>query len=174
MLLVARGFVREPATELFRRHNRGLFNYLAWLSGGDRREAEDIAQATWVRVMSRCGDYQPQAAFRTFLFQIARNAWLDARGSAWHARRAELPDDLPEAETELSPEAELALRQDLSRLHGVLLGLPHLQREVVVLRFFAEMSLDEIGATVGTGYETVKSRLRYAYQGLRAALEASP
>jgi len=174
MLLVARGFVREPATELFRRHNRGLFNYLAWLSGGDRREAEDIAQATWVRVMSRCGDYQPEAAFRTFLFQIARNAWLDARGSAWNARRGELPEDLPDTEGDLSPETELVLRQDLDRLHRVLLGLPHPQREVVVLRFFSEMTLDEIGATIGAGYETVKSRLRYAYQGMRRALEAGP
>ncbi len=171
MLLVARGFVREPATELFRRHNRGLFNYLAWLSGGDRREAEDIAQATWVRLMSRCGDYQPSAAFRTYLFQIARNAWLDARGSAWNARREALTDAQPDATEELSPETELALRQDLARLHRELLGLPPMQREVVVLRFFADMSLEEIGATVDAGYETVKTRLRYAYQGLRRALE---
>ncbi|MCB1956228.1 MAG: RNA polymerase subunit sigma-70, partial [Rhodocyclaceae bacterium] len=50
----------------------------------------------------------------------------------------------------------------------------HPQREVVVLRFFSEMTLDEIGATIGAGYETVKSRLRYAYQGMRRALEAGP
>ena len=87
MLLVARGFVREPATELFRRHNRGLFNYLAWLSGGDRREAEDIAQATWVRVMSRCGDYQPQAAFSTCWRLMS--FWLLASAAGVH-----LPIDL--------------------------------------------------------------------------------
>lgn len=172
MLLVARGFVREPATELFRRHNKALFNYLAWLSGGDLREAEDTAQATWLKLMSRCADYRPEAAFRTFLFQIGRNAWLDVRGSAWHARRGELPDELPEDEDDLSPEAELSLRQNLQRVHQVLLTLPHPQREVVVLRYFADMPLEEIATTVGAGFETVKSRLRYAYQGLRSALEA--
>lgn len=173
MLLVARGFVREPATELFRRHNRALFNFIAWLSGGDLREAEDVAQATWVKLMTRCGDYRPEAAFRTFLFQIARNTWLDGRGSAWHARRAELPDELPEAEGELTPETELALRQDLGRVHRVLLGLPHPQREVVVLRFFSDMSLEQIATTVDAGLETVRSRLRYAYQNLRRGLEAT-
>ena len=174
MLLVARGFVREPATELFRRHNKALFNFIAWLAGGDLREAEDIAQASWVKLMSRCADYRPEARFRTFLFQIARNTFLDARGSAWSARRGEMPDELPEADTELSPETELDLRQNLERVHRVLLELPHPQREVVVLRFFSEMTLDEIAQTVGVGFETVKSRLRYAYRSLRSALEGAP
>lgn len=171
MRLVARGFVREPATELFRRHNKALFNFVAWMSGGDLREAEDVAQATWIKLMTRCADYRPEAAFRTFLFQIARNTWRDTRGSAWHSRREELPESLPEQETELSPDAELELRRNLERVHRVLLGLPHLQREVVVLRFFSEMTLEEIAETVGVGFETAKSRLRYAYQSLRSALE---
>ncbi|MEZ5658042.1 MAG: sigma-70 family RNA polymerase sigma factor [Burkholderiaceae bacterium] len=180
MLLVARGFVREPASELFRRHNRALFNFVAWLSGGDLREAEDVAQTAWIRVMTRCADYQPSAAFRTFLFQIARNAWLDARGSAWSTRRVDEPtaesggrdeagaghSDMPE----ISPETELALRQDLERVRIAMLELPHAQREVVVLRFYAEMALEEIAHVVGVGFETVKSRLRYAYRALRITL----
>lgn len=180
MLLVARGFVREPATELFRRHNRALFNFVAWLSGGDLREAEDVAQTAWMRLMTRCADYRPTAAFRTFLFQIARNAWLDARGSAWSTRRVDsssgdgggiddaggLDDEAPE----LTPEAELGLRQDLERVRVAMLGLPHAQREVVVLRFYSEMALEEIAGVVGVGFETVKSRLRYATRALRTAL----
>lgn len=174
MLLVAQGFVREPVTELFRRHNKALFNFIAWLAGGDLREAEDLAQATWVKLMTRCADYRPQASFRTFLFQIGRNSFLDARGSAWNARRGEMPEPPPQDEAELGPEAELALRQDLARVHRVLLSLPHPQREVVVLRFFSEMTLEEIAETVGVGFETAKSRLRYAYQSLRLALEQAP
>ncbi|MEZ5652513.1 MAG: sigma-70 family RNA polymerase sigma factor [Burkholderiaceae bacterium] len=180
MLLVARGFVREPATELFRRHNRALFNFVAWLSGGDLREAEDVAQTAWMRLMTRCADYRPSAAFRTFLFQIARNAWLDARGSAWSTRRVDAsgPDDggndafggVDEEAPDLTPEAELGLRQDLDRVRAAMLALPHAQREVVVLRFYAEMALEEIANVVGVGFETVKSRLRYATRALRGAL----
>ena len=173
MLLVARGFVREPATELFRRHNRALFDFLAWQSGGDLREAEDIAQTAWLRVMSRCADYRPTARFRTFLFQIGRNAWLDARGSAWVARRADPPADASDPVDDLSPEVALALREDRERLRGLLLALPVPQREAVVLRFFSEMSVDEVAQTVGVGFETVKSRLRYAFRFLRGALEGT-
>ncbi|MEZ5730144.1 MAG: hypothetical protein R3E48_20515 [Burkholderiaceae bacterium] len=42
MVLVARGFV-QLATELFRRHNRALYNFIAWMARGDLREAEDVA-----------------------------------------------------------------------------------------------------------------------------------
>lgn len=172
MSLVAQGFVREPAAELFARHNRALFNFIAWLSQGDLKEAEDIAQSTWIRVLSRCGDYTPSAAFRTFLFQIARNLWLDGRGSAWQ-RRTELDEaTLTEDEaTDLDPEAAARLHQDSGRVRAALMGLPAPQREAVALRFFADMSLEEIAATVGVGFETVKSRLRYAFGHLRRVLE---
>ncbi|WP_227815336.1 sigma-70 family RNA polymerase sigma factor [Nitrogeniibacter aestuarii] len=171
MLLVAQGVVREPAAELFARHNKALFNFIAWLSQGDLKEAEDIAQSTWIRVLSRCGDYTPSAAFRTFLFQIARNLWLDARGSAWH-QRTQPEDCAPEAEDEdLSPEAALRLAQDSGRVRAALMGLPAPQREAVALRFFADMSLEDIATTVGVGFETIKSRLRYAFRQLRDQLE---
>ncbi|MBK9614724.1 MAG: sigma-70 family RNA polymerase sigma factor [Uliginosibacterium sp.] len=172
MLLVANGVVEAPATILFRRHNRAMYNFIAWQCQGNTHEAEDIAQKTWVKLMTRCGDYQPQAQFRTFLFQIARNTWLDQARSAQHRAHDELDEfhaDLPGED--LSPEHELRLRQNLAQVHQALLALPTPQREVVVLRFFSEMSLDEIAHTVGTGFETVKSRLRYAFIHLRRALE---
>lgn len=171
MLLVAGGVIETPIAELFRRHNGGLFNYVAWLCRGDTGEAEDIAQKTWIQLMTRCGDYTPTAAFRTFLFQIARNAWLDHVRSA-HAR---LRESLDEHESEmpaddLTPEAEAQLRQHLATVHQALLQLPVAQREVVVLRYFSEMSVEDIAAMLGEKFETVKSRLRYAFARLRAVL----
>ncbi|EYS93020.1 RNA polymerase sigma70 [Cupriavidus sp. SK-4] len=174
MLLVAGGIIEQPVTELFRRHNAGLYNYVAWLCQGNRGEAEDIAQKTWVKLMTRCGDYQPDAAFRTFLFQIARNTWLDQVRSA-DARQREALDDQP-AEMpadDLSPEAELQLRQHAHHVHRALLQLPVAQREVVVLRFFSDMSVEEIAQMLGEKFETVKSRLRYAFARLRADLAGS-
>ncbi|MDO6388303.1 MULTISPECIES: sigma-70 family RNA polymerase sigma factor [Uliginosibacterium] len=174
MLLVASGIIEAPATELFRRHNRALFNFIAWQCQGNLAEAEDIAQRSWEKLMTRCADYRPQAAFRTFLFQIARNLWLDLRRSAGESLREELDEQQPDIPADyLDPEAELALHQDLGRVHEALLALPANQREVVVLRFFAEMSLEEVAHTVGEGFETVKSRLRYAFARLRRELEGA-
>jgi RNA polymerase sigma-70 factor (ECF subfamily) len=169
MTLITQGIVTEPVAELFRRHNRALFNFIAWSCQGDRDEAEDICQKTWLKVM-RCASYRPSAAFRAFLYQIARNTLLDARKSAYAQHEAldggeeHLPDD------DLTPEAELSLRQNLHRVRQALMNLPVLQREVVVLRFFSELPLEEIAVSVDAGFETVKSRLRYAFAHLRREL----
>jgi len=172
MVLVANGLVEKPATELFRRHNRSLFNFVAWQCQGNTHEAEDITQKTWVKIMTRCADYRPEAAFRTYLFQIARNSWLDQRRSAAEQKREDLDENHLEIPAEdLSPEQELHLREHVSQVHRALMALPAPQREVVVLRFFSEMSLEEIAHTVGEGFETVKSRLRYAFTRLRRELE---
>lgn len=174
MLLVARGIVEQPATELFHRHNRALYNFVAWQCQGNLAEAEDITQRTWEKLMTRCADYAPTAAFRTYLFQIARNLWLDLRRSAAETQREALDEALLEVPSEdLTPEAEQVLRQNLNQVHKALLALPAAQREVVVLRFFSDMSLEEVAHTLGEGFETVKSRLRYAFARLRRELESS-
>jgi RNA polymerase sigma-70 factor (ECF subfamily) len=169
MALIAQGIVEAPVAELFRRHNRALFNFIAWSCQGNLAEAEDVCQKTWLKLM-HCANYHPSAAFRTFLYQIARNTLIDGRRNAHAAHETldgseeHLPDD------DLSPEAELSLKQNLHRVRAAVMGLPVVQREVVVLRFFSELSLEEIAVAVDVGFETVKSRLRYAFAHLRRAL----
>ncbi|MCD0278998.1 MULTISPECIES: sigma-70 family RNA polymerase sigma factor [Xanthomonas] len=174
MLLVANGFVEQPATELFKRHNRALFNFLAWQCEGNLSEAEDLAQKTWVKLMTRCSDYRPgQAAFTSFLFQIARNAWLDTRRSAYVATSVPLEDPhLQLPDDDLSTEQLAMLGQQQQRVRAAVMALPDAQREVVVLRFFVGLAVEDIAQVVGDGFETVKSRLRYAFAKLRLSLDA--
>lgn len=174
MLLVARGLIEQPACELFRRHNRSLFNYMAWMCQGNTHEAEDVTQKAWLRIMTRCADYQPSAAFRTFLYQIAHNTWLDGRRQAYEQTRTGLDDAQELADEAPGPVEELQLKGDMQRMRELLLQLPVPQREAVVLRFFNEMSLDDIALATGVGHETVKSRLRYAYKRLREQLGDAP
>ncbi|MGO4153454.1 RNA polymerase sigma factor [Cupriavidus sp. YAF13] len=174
MLLVANGLIEQPVAELFRRHNAALYNYVAWLCQGNTGEAEDVAQKTWVKLMTRCADYQPSAALRTFLFQIARNTWLDQLRGAYERQRDTLDEThLAMPVDDLSPEAEAQLRQNLQSVRQALLALPAAQREVIVLRFFNEMSVEDIALTLGEKFETIKSRLRYAFARLRENLVAT-
>lgn len=174
MLLVAGGFIEAPASELFRRHNRALYNFMVWQCQGNFAMAEDITQRAWEKLLTRCSQYTPQAAFRTFLFQIARNLWLDHNRSAAESLREPLDASRePLPADDLSPEDELVLRRDLERVHQALMALPFSQREVVVLRFFSGMSVEDIGHTVGAGFETVRSRLRYAFIRLRQELDGA-
>ncbi|WP_043344795.1 RNA polymerase sigma factor [Cupriavidus basilensis] len=174
MLLVANGLIEQPVAELFRRHNAALYNYVAWLCQGNTGEAEDVTQKTWVKLMTRCADYQPSAALRTFLFQIARNTWLDQLRGAYERQRDMLDEThLALPADDLSPEAEAQLRQNLQGVRQALLALPAAQREVIVLRFFSEMSVEDIALTLGEKFETIKSRLRYAFARLRESLAAT-
>jgi RNA polymerase sigma-70 factor (ECF subfamily) len=175
MRLIGQGIIAPPIAELFRRHNRALFNFIAWQCRGDIGEAEDICQKTWVKLMQYPGDYRPTAAFRTFLYQIARNALIDAQRSAYARQREPLDEAvLAVPDEDLSPEAEASLKQNIGQVHQALMDLPAAQREVIVLRFFSDMTLEEIAALTGVGFETVKSRLRYGFARLRQTLELRP
>jgi RNA polymerase sigma-70 factor (ECF subfamily) len=172
MRLIGQGIIAPPAAELFRRHNRALFNFIAWLCQGNIGEAEDICQKTWMKLMQYHGDYRPTAAFRAFLYQIARNALIDAKRGAYERQRE--PDyeiELAVPDEDISPETEMLLKQDINQVRKALMDLPALQREAIVLRFFSDMTLEEISDLVGVGFETVKSRLRYGFARLRRILE---
>lgn len=172
MLMIAQGIITQPVAELFDRHNHALFNFIAWLCQGNLAEAEDICQKTWIKLMQYSGEYKPTAAFRTFLYQIARNALIDAKRSAYDQRRETLEEGaLTDPEHDITPEAELRLKQNMHQVREAILCLPAPQREVIVLRFFNDMSLQEIADIADIGFETVKSRLRYAFAHLRRELE---
>lgn len=173
MLLVANGVIEHPATELFRRHNHALYNFMAWMCQGNTHEAEDVTQKTWIKIMSKSAAYQPSAAFRTYLYHIAHHTWLDGRTQRYETQRETLDDHVDIPSEGLNPEIEWQIKKNLQLVRLALMQLPSVQREVIVLRFFNEMSLEEIALTIGEGFETVKSRLRYAYSKLRRELEAS-
>ena len=78
-------------------------------------------------------------------------------------RAARVPDPT-------TPERELSEFEQRRRLQLAIAALPEEQREVVLLRLEQELSLEDIGEITGVGRETVKSRLRYAMDKLRAGL----
>src|SRR5690606_1472659 len=88
--------------------------------------------------------------------------------------RPPAPDDADERTARLqdpdTPEARVDELERRRELQAALDALPAEQREVVLLRLEQELTLEEIGAVTGVGRETVKSRLRYAMDKLRAAL----
>ncbi len=156
---------------LYSRHRGPLFRHLA-RQLRDPALAEEFFQDTWQRVIAARERYRPEARFATWLFQIAHNRVTDH----WRAKQhrpstpedaAELAERMPDPDT---PERSLSAFEERRRLQLALEELPDDQREVVVLRLEQELSLEEIGEITGVGRETVKSRLRYAMDKLRARL----
>jgi RNA polymerase sigma-70 factor, ECF subfamily len=159
--------------ELVRRHRTPVFSFLFRLTG-DRGRAEDLCQETFLRVVRASEEWEPRALFRTWLYAVARNQATDeARRRAF--RRTE-PLDVPgrAAEPADDPPPDRVAEGALLRpkLEAALAALPAEQREVFLLREHAGLRFHEIAEVTGVPENTVKSRMRYALEALRAKLEA--
>jgi RNA polymerase sigma-70 factor (ECF subfamily) len=154
-LAIAAGLKRQD-TELLDRlieqYQHRLLRYLLFLTG--RREtAEDLFQETWMRVLLRGAQYNGKARFDTWLFTIARNLVIDLSRKRTMASLDEMSEGgEDERPFEIAIDGPSPLEQFRSR-------------EVLVLRFHEEMSLDEIAKMTNAPLSTVKSRL---YRGLAA------
>ena len=166
---------------LLRRHRAPLFTFLLRMLG-DRERAEDLAQETFLRIVKGAQAWEHRARFQTWLFTIARNLCVDQsrrdRFRRTDSLDAEGPggeqamvDSVPGREIDPGRGAESARLRPL--LQRALLSLPAEQREVFVLREQAGVPFREIAEILGVNENTVKSRMRYALEGLRKALAAA-
>ena len=176
MLAYGRGEMRAFET-LYSRHRAALYRYLV-RQARDTEIANDLFQEVWSRVIVIRARYEPRAKFRTFLFTLAHNCFIDhcrrvkSRPAGLVLEDADAADLLP-ADDALRPDAEME-RDETSRLYRAALAtLPQEQRDVYLLHEESDLSLEEIAKITGVGTETAKSRLRYAVGKLKAALAAS-
>jgi RNA polymerase sigma-70 factor (ECF subfamily) len=165
----ARAFER-----LYARHRGALHRFLVRQTR-DPEFAGDLFQETWSKVIAYRDRYESRARFRTFLFHVARNCWLDAlrargRDVTWAAMTIE-PDDAVIADPRArGPESLAAGAAAAERLRLALAELPEAQREAFLLHEEAGLTIEEVANVTGVGAETAKSRVRYALAKLRAAL----
>ena len=175
-LAIAAGLKRREAgllDELIVRYQHRLLRYLVYLTG-NRELAEDLFQEAWMRVLVRGEQFNGKSRFDTWLFTIARNLVIDFRRKRTLASLDELfegsaDDDRPMtfelADGQATPFDRMATSEDRERVSQALLQVDTLYREVLVLRFHEELSLQEIAAITRAPLSTVKSRL---YRGLAA------
>jgi RNA polymerase sigma-70 factor (ECF subfamily) len=173
-LAVAQGLKRQDAgllDELIVRYQHRLLRYLLYLTG-HREMAEDLFQEVWMRVLVRGGQFNGQARFETWLFTIARNLVIDQRRKRTACSLDELfegnsDDDRPMSfevqDGDPTPFDRVSNLEDRERIARALLELDTLHREVLVLRFHEELSLEEIAKVTRAPLSTVKSRL---YRGM--------
>ena len=170
---VAEGLKRHDAQlldELILQYQHRLLRYLLYLTG-NREMAEDLFQETWMRVLLRGAQFNGNSRFDTWLFTIARNLVIDLRRRRSMASLEEMFESGDEerpfevVSQDKTPFEHLATLENGELVADALLTLDPLHREVLVLRFHEEMSLEEIARMTRAPLSTVKSRL---YRGLAA------
>ncbi|NRF69218.1 sigma-70 family RNA polymerase sigma factor [Aquincola sp. S2] len=196
MAAFARGDARA-FDRLYERHQAALYRFVRRLLGRAlAAQADEVFQDTWLRVVQARDRFvaRPQdadgaraASFRTWLFTLAQNRAIDQlrRSGREVSNTAFESDDgdasfVPEGEPWLDwpapgaapAEDQLFWRRAGERLLGCLDQLPPPQRVVFLMHHDEDCTLDDIARALELGFETAKSRLRYAMSKLRTCMGA--
>jgi RNA polymerase sigma-70 factor (ECF subfamily) len=162
---------KQAFAALFARYAPRVKSYLIRL-GAAAAAAEDLAQDAMVSIWRRAASYDAaRAKPSTWVFVIARNAWIDRlrRERVELAYRTENPP--PEQSHDEAPDDATARKGDEERVSAAMAVLSEEQRQVVRLSFFEDRPHSEIAERLALPLGTVKSRLRLALIKLRAHWE---
>jgi RNA polymerase sigma-70 factor (sigma-E family) len=135
----------------------------AWLITGDREEAVDIAQETFVRAYERWRQVAQLDRPGGWLTRVAANLALSWRRGQRVRRRAHRPLPAPPPASDSAVDPELLRALD---------GLTPAQRAVIVLRYLCDLSVDDVARTLGKRPGTVRALTSQALDRLRNVLDS--
>jgi RNA polymerase sigma-70 factor (ECF subfamily) len=168
----------QPCFEqLIHRHKNKVFAYIS-LYIRDQALAEDIFQDTFLKVIQsvKSGKYSDNGKFLSWVMRIAHNLIID------HFRRIKqmntISNDNYESDlfnskrfAEDNIEDDIIKRQIHKDVRNMINNLPEDQREVVILRHYADLSFKEIADITGVSINTALGRMRYALINMRKIME---
>jgi RNA polymerase sigma-70 factor (ECF subfamily) len=175
---------------LYERHRAGLYRFVRRLLGTAlAAQTDEVFQDTWLRVVHARSRWSPQgASFRTWLFTLAHHRAVDVLrrsgrelaidGVEGDGQEPWEPDAVAWQHWPAPPGAaphgdELAFwRRAGERLLVCLEQLPLPQRSAFLLHHDDGLALDEVASALEVGFETAKTRLRYAMKKLRTCMGA--
>lgn len=178
------GAGRDAFAVIFRRYYPPLFRFFA-NQPSLREEADDLAQATLIRVHENIHQYRRDASFEAWLWQIGKNVWRNAVRDQRAAKRqalAQAQELTADVEGEIStalllteeppdPEKAVLARERTRLLQEAINRLPPGMRRCTELRVFADLKDREISDVTGIGLNSVRSQLFEARKRLKSILD---
>ncbi|MGH3663999.1 MAG: sigma-70 family RNA polymerase sigma factor [Micromonosporaceae bacterium] len=159
----------QRLSELYQLHSGPLLNYLVRLSLGDRRQAEDVLQETYLRAWHFLRHSDEAAEnLRPWLYTVARRVLIDAG-----RKRKARPTEVAVTDMRQLPGSDDAIERLLVG-QTVRAGLQKLRSEhraVLVESYYRNRSVREIAAMLDIPEGTVKSRTHYALRALRGVVD---
>lgn len=154
---------------LVQKYQSGIINH-AYIMLGNREDAFDMAQETFIRAYCAIGTFGRQSSFKTWLYKIATNVCFDEiRRRKRRIKTVNVSNDendttenIVQADESTNPENILSQKELSEVIFAAVESLGDDYREVISLREYAKMDYKEIAKTLGISLGTVKSRLSRA------------
>ena len=162
---------KEAFTELYQRLQRPLFGFLVKLVR-EREMAEEVLNETLLDVWRQAGRFEGKSSVSTWVYSIAHHK---AVSRLRRIREHPLDEAAAEKIEDTAPTADMRVEEnDTARLlKGMLDKLSFDHREVIQLAYYQEFSVQQIAEVLDLPENTVKTRMFYARQRLKALLEAA-
>jgi RNA polymerase sigma-70 factor (ECF subfamily) len=163
---------QDAFAELIHEHENALFN-LTYRMLGDAAEAEDAAQEAFIRAYYHLGQYDPARAFRTWLLSIGAHLCIDLmrkRRIRWLALDETLPPQYDAVGSEHLLDDDALSRERGEMVQGLLNRLRPDDRAIIALRYWGDLSYEEIAESLRVTTAVVKSRLFRARQAMASQM----
>jgi RNA polymerase sigma-70 factor (ECF subfamily) len=162
---------REAFRLLFEKHKNNVYSIALYFFGGDAATASDVTQQVFLKLFDKIGQFHGDAEFTTWLYRLVTNACVDEQRK--RRRFVPLGDAFEETEpAEDSKQDDTAARSQVSdTVKSAVAALKPKLRVVMLLKYFEELSYDEIAEVLGCSKGTVASRLNRAHKALARKLD---
>lgn len=170
---------RAALEQLIKRYERKVYVYILMMVHQSHL-AEDLTQDTFIKAIQslKRGQYSDDNKFGSWLIRIAHNIVID------HFRRSKQRQELLSSNydydlfatarfSEANVEQRMVYGQVLADVRSLLNELPMEQREVVLLRYYGDLSFKEIADLTNVSINTALGRMRYAIMNMRKTIEAN-
>jgi RNA polymerase sigma-70 factor (ECF subfamily) len=168
LMLAVRAGELSRLGDLFERHHRQLYGFLARLTG-HHDAAEDLVQIVFQRILKYRHTYRDEGKFSAWIYHIARQVAADHYRRQARQGNSTDPADFDRVSDDVTPSAgeTAAQRDDIAIMQNALASLPNEQREILILHRFQHLPHQEIARLLNISTGAAKVRVHRALAALR-------
>jgi RNA polymerase sigma-70 factor (ECF subfamily) len=161
---------REAFRRLFERHKDRVYSVALYFFGGDEAMAADVTQQVFLKLFTRINQFEGESEFTTWLYRLTTNACVDEQRKRRRVQQFGENVELPQPGAGRIPEERLAKAEVARTVKRAVAALKPKLRVVMLLKYFEELSYEEIADVLGLSKGTVASRLNRGHKVLARKL----